>query len=315
MTFDEFREEWYDNNKEITVNTSGSTGNPKKIGLSKDFMKESARRTNQFFGIKKNSRLHSCVSADYIGGKMMFVRAEEAMALLTWETPSNRPLQQLGPKDKIDLLAVVPSQMQAILKNHETLPQIKNIIIGGSAIHKDLKNKIAASDLNAYETYGMTETASHIALRKISQLEEPFKVLPGIKVEIDTENCLKIRFRNGIELQTKDLAEIISDEEFYIKGRKDNVIISGGKKINPFDLEEKIGQIIESSFYMVGVPDEKWGEKLVLMIEDPYLSLEEDVIKGKLKAVLENWQIPKEIYCVANFQRTPNGKIIRKLPN
>lgn len=309
MTFEEFIEEWHNSEDFIIVHTSGSTGVPKEIRLEKEFVRESGNRTNSFFNIKEGSRLHSCVAAEYIGGKMMAVRADIAGARFSSEKPTNQPLQDLLSTEIIDLLAVVPSQMLHIIANKNKLPEIRNIIVGGSAIHHRLRLKIAESGLNAYETYGMTETASHIALRKISPIETPFKLLPGIRIEKAVDECLVIHFESGKTLKTNDMVELISENDFFIRGRKDNVIISGGKKINPRELETKISFCIPSEFYLKGEPDERWGEKLVLMIEGNAEDFDEETLREEMGKILERWQVPKEIKYVEKLPRTGNGKI------
>ena len=315
MDYKEFLEEWENDSDFIKAKTSGSTGLPKEIKLPKDFVRESARRTNAFFKLDKESRFHSCISPEFIGGKMMAVRAQIAGAVLTWELPTNRPLENVKPGEKIDLLAVVPSQMLYILEHLENLPEIKNIIIGGSAIHKDLRKRIAYSGLNAYETYGMTETASHIALRKVTTEEVPFVLLDGIKIEKNSEGCLIIKFDNGYLVETNDIVEQVSEKEFFIKGRKDRVIISGGKKINPEDLERRVSDIINGEFFFTGVPDEKWGEKLVLVIEGPRDEILAKDLREKLALILSSFEMPKEIRFIEALPRTSNGKLIRRLPD
>lgn len=309
MTFQDFLKEWDNDKDSINVYTSGSTGEPKKMELLKEFVKESAQRTNTFFNINSKSRLHSCVSPDFIGGKMMAVRAKIANSLFSWEDPSNEPLKNFPSDSIIDLLAVVPSQIIYILNNLSSLPKINNIIIGGSAIHPDLKIKIANSGLNAFETYGMTETASHIALRPITKENVPFKLFPGIKISLDNESCLKIIFKTGYIVRTNDIAEIISKDEFYIKGRRDDIIISGGRKVNPIVIETKIEKLVPSPFYITGFPDEKWGEKIVMVVEGP--SFDKEKLLLQMKNYLEKWEIPKEINFVDKLPLTPNGKIIR----
>ena len=309
MDFNEFFEEWNSNKDYITVKTSGSTGIPKAINLNKNFVKESALRTNTFFALNCNSHLHSCVSADFIGGKMMAVRAFLCGGSFSHETPSNKPLTLYSPNDKLDLVAVVPSQMLHIVENTNILPKIRNIIIGGSAIHPSLRSKIADSGLNAYETYGMTETASHIALRKVTFEEHPFTTLPGITVDTDSNECLNIKFRSGESIQTNDISEVISPTQFLIKGRKDSVIISGGKKINPFELESKISPFINQPFIVKGIEDEKWGKKLILIIEGS--PVDNQYLKDAFKTILESWETPKQIFYTERLPRTSNGKIIR----
>ena len=309
MTFKEFINEWQNDEDFIEAKSSGSTGVPKIIHLKKDFVAESARRTNEFFRINAKSVLHSCVSPDFIGGKMMAVRAIISNARLSWEIPSNVPL--LSPSDGvIDLLAVVPSQMISIIERKDDLPHIRNIIVGGSRIHPALVKMIEKSSLNAYETYGMTETASHIALRKISSEKRPFTLLPGIRIESDYDGCLKIFFENGYTVKTNDIVEIITEKEFYIKGRRDEIINTGGKKLNPNEIEDKISGLLSCRYCVTGFPDMKWGEKVVLLLESPQ-AYDEETLKEKMKKILEPWQMPKEILRVEKLPLTPNGKIIR----
>lgn len=313
MTFEDFFEEWGNDKDYILSRTSGSTGTPKEIRLPKRLMEESGLRTNIFFGLGQGSRFHSCVAPDFIGGKMMAVRAIISDGKLTWETPSNRPLKCLTDPSPIDLLAVVPSQMLHLLENLNSIPPIRSIIVGGSAIHPELRRKIANSGLNVYETYGMTETASHIALRKIRDEETPFKLLPGIEIDVDEDSCLKIKFPDGYEVLTNDIAALISKDQFFIKGRRDNIIITGGKKVNPFDLETKISPFIKSNYFIAGVADEKWGNKIVLVIEASPESYDKGKLMESIESVLPRWQIPKEIIFKSRFQYTPNGKILRQL--
>ena len=311
MTFEEFIREWQSPASEIEAHTSGSTGDPKTIRLDKEFVRASALRTNSFFGINSTSRLHSCVAPDFIGGKMMAVRAVEAGCRLTWEKPSNRPLEALGKEETVDLLAVVPSQMIHILDNLPVMPEIRAVIIGGSAIDPHLRRKIVASGLNAYETYGMTETASHIALRKIADGVEGFSLLPGISVALDNRGCLEIMFDSGERVVTNDLATLLSPTEFRIDGRHDHMILTGGRKVNPFKVEEKLAGLIRFPFVITSEPDEKWGSRVVLKIEAPEgMSGLEDLTE-KMKRLLDPWEVPKRTILVERLDYTKNGKLKR----
>lgn len=302
-------EEWRGEGDSIVAHTSGSTGSPKEIHLRKDFVRDSALRTNSFFGITSGSHLHSCVAPDFIGGKMMAVRSEVAGCRFTWETPSNTPLKEMARDEKIHLLAVVPSQMLHILDNLRDMPEIDAVIIGGSAIHPSLLRRIAASGLNAYETYGMTETASHIALRKIDGASGRFTTLPGISVELDGRGCLVILFHSGEKVVTNDLARIHGDNEFEILGRFDHIIITGGKKVNPLEVELKISHLINAPFIITSQPDEKWGSRIVLKIEGEAKPTDE--LEAELRKSLQGWEMPKAIKFVASLPRTSNGKILR----
>ena len=311
MDYPEFFKEWHNPRNYIIVHTSGSTGKPKEIKLQKNFVAASANRTIKFFDIKAHYRLHSCVSPDFIGGKMMAVRAELAGCGLTWETPSNRPFQELSSDDNIHLAALVPSQMEYVVNNLSKIPKIDNYIVGGAPVSDSLRIKIASNGLNAYETYGMTETASHIALRKITVEEKPFNTLEGISVSLNESGCLVINFESGENFVTNDLGILISPTQFYISGRADHIINTGGRKVNPFDIEKKLEKIINSPFVITSLKDDKWGERIILVVEGTKNTVDSLTIENGCKSLLEPWQRPKEIRFIEKLPRTPNGKISR----
>ena len=191
------------------------------------------------------------------------------------------------------------------------MPELRNIIIGGSPIDKRLRNRIIESELSAYETYGMTETASHIALRKIKQEYDWFATLPGISVDLDERSCLVINFTTGKRFVTNDLASVRGNNEFRIEGRYDYIIISGGRKINPFDIESRISELISCPYVVTSIPDEKWGNMVVLKIECGKGDIDEDKLQDGLQRELRSWEMPKRIMIEAHLERTPNGKIKR----
>lgn len=321
MNQQEFEKEWKNDSDFVVCHTSGSTGVPKEIRLKKDFMRQSARRTNEFFRMNSESRLHTCLDFQYIASKMMSVRADEAKCRLTSETASNRPLREISSGEEISLLSVVPSQMIWILDNPRILPEINNFLIGGSSIPPMLRRKIALSGINAWESYGMTETASHIALRIVTDDESlPFHTLDGITVEINDDGCLVINMPGIDKLTTTDLAEVISPTEFRILGRADNCIISGGVKIIPEMLEGVLGPFIAFNYCISSVPDSKWGERLVLVVEKDETDLSDDIIKKAVGVRLEQFKkslglgpkAPKEIFLIDHIPLTANGKVDRK---
>lgn len=321
MTQQEFEKEWLNDSDFVLCHTSGSTGTPKEIKLRKDMMRQSAGRTNNFFGIGFDSHLHTCLDFQYIASKMMTVRADVANCLLTSEPPSNRPLERFTGDDEITLLSVVPSQMLWILDNPAIWKRLKNILIGGSPIPSLIRHRIALSGINAWETYGMTETASHIALRKVTSDETaPFKTLPGITVSSGSDGCLVIKIPGIDAVNTTDLAEVISDSEFRIFGRSDNCIISGGVKIIPEQLENLLGPFIAFDFCISSVPDAKWGEKAVLVVQLSDSVINEDVLRKAVALRLNQYKkimnlgvkTPKDVIIVKSFPCTSNGKIDRK---
>ncbi len=308
MTFQEFTEEWLSAKPYITAHTSGSTGVPKEIRLEKSFVAESARRTNRFFGADSSWRFHSPLAADYIAGKMMLVRALEAGAKFSWEEPSNRPLPAFGSGERIDLLAVVPSQLKYLAESESGLPDIRHIIVGGSAVDPELERKVIKEhpEWEVYATYGMTETASHIALRRFG--ESGFEPLPGIGIALDSRNCLTINIGKD-SFATNDLAEITGDGRFHILGRADNVIITGGKKVQPEEIEAALRSHFGSdAFLITSRPDPKWTQRIVLLTEAP-AALKPAI--AEFFNSFEPYLRPKEINFVESLERTASGKIKR----
>lgn len=309
MTYNSFKRIWESEEAYILCHTSGSTGKPKDIRLSKNVMRESAKRTNNFFSLDNMSHLHSCISPDYIGGKMMMVRASILNCKFTYEEPSNRPLDNYNDSD-IDLLAVVPSQMWHILKNINKSPAIRNIIVGGQPISDELRFEIAKSKLNVWETYGMTETASHIALRKVNKEPTPFKLFDGISISKDSDSRLVIKIAGQDELITNDIVEIVDDQNFYIRGRADNVIICGGIKIYPEEIERVIESELNTEVIVKGEKDLKWGEVISLIVPPSLEGFTDDHILEICKNNLESYSVPKRIVR-EHIPHTENGKKIR----
>lgn len=246
----------------------------------------------------------------------MIVRSIIADALYTSEQPSNRPLEMAQDLPPIDLLAVVPSQMWGILNGEYEVPEIRNIIIGGAPIPSNLRRAIINSGLQAWETYGMTETASHIALKRIAGGIDRFTTLGDVTVSTDSRDCLVIEDGEN-RLVTNDVATVFSPTEFRIEGRYDNMIITGGKKLNPLEVEEELRQLTDVRFYVSSTKDDLWGEKVVVVIDgsDPHakrFKTDWEVIRQELKRRLPAWKIPKGYVTEPTFSLTPNGKLIRK---
>lgn len=325
--YNKLRDDW--KNPEvnyINAQTSGSTGEPKIIRLDKEIIKKSAQRTIEFFGLDKDWILISCLSGRYIGGKMMAIRADECGADFINIQPSNRPnIRGFVEMGKKALIAIVPSQMVHLLTQSFPSNLINNLhfLIGGSPIPDELRRQIAQSQLNCWETYGMTETASHIALRKVEYPESDFILLPGINIDLSDNNTLVISNIYGRPLITNDLAIITSPGKFKIIGRADNVIITGGLKVIPEKLENTIKRLIFTNnidgitdLMVSSRPHQKWGAALELTIEtdrnDSTKLIEEIYHLLRLSPEIVSHEMPKKISITHSLPRTPNGKLCRK---
>ena len=314
MTVDDFLKEWHSEEPFVVAHTSGSTGKPKEIKLLKADMRASAALTNRFFSIDSGSTLLLCLSPDYIAGKMMIVRAEEAGATLLVESPSNRPLEHFSGAT-VDLLAVVPSQALWLAEHQESLNNVRNMIVGGGEITPRLRTMLSQLHVNAYATYGMTETCSHVALSRIAEPAQPFEALPPVKFATDHRGCLAINapqfsFKH---LQTNDIVDLLAPDRFYWRGRYDNVVNTGGIKVFPEELERKISHLFTRRFYISSRPSDKWGQELVLKIEGAPLSpADEASLKNSLADILTPHQRPKAIIAIPHFAETSSGKVKRQ---
>lgn len=321
--FNDFVLRWK-SGEDIEAHTSGSTGKPKDIVLPLSQIRRSARRTNGFFGINRHSHLHSCVSFEFIGGKMMIARSLEACCTLSFDSPSLCPTPPVNNGSRTTLMAVVPAQMDHILRNIGLFSNVDNFLIGGSSIDHRLWARIVSSDISAWESYGMTETASHIALRKIegdADARPPFRAFDDVVLETDDEGCLVIR-DGDILVHTNDLADILPDGSFFIKGRRDDVIISGGIKVIPQDLERRLLPFIihlARDFYVTSVPDMLWTSRLVLVCV-PVADCDASSLRIELERILRNIPegvvskkiIPKEVVLADSLPMTSSGKLNRR---
>lgn len=307
-SLNDFASQWLSDSDYIVAHTSGSTGKPKEILLPKADMRVSARATIERFSINSASIIGAPLSINYIAGKMMWVRAHEAGCKLLDMPVSN----EVTVNCDIDLLAIVPSQVESILSQADAPRRIKNLIIGGAPLNDSLRRELTAKGFNAFMTYGMTETCSHVALSKVSDGDNLFKAMPGISFSSDSRGCLVINAPQYSfkQLVTNDIVNLVSPTSFIWIGRHDNIINSGGIKISPEQLENSIKKFINKDFYIVGEPDDKWGQVAVMVFEGH--RDEETEILQSMRENLDHRLCPKKAIAVDKLPKTSNGKIQRK---
>jgi O-succinylbenzoic acid--CoA ligase len=253
----------------------------------------------------------------FIAGKMMIVRAIEGKLNLHAAPPTTHPLR--GIPGKFKFAAMIPLQIITSLKeDNSELERIDHLIIGGAALSPEIRKILASRKQHYYETYGMTETATHVAVRRISKNNTAsFEALPGISFSLNKSDCLVVEAKgeHAFRIETNDMVNLKSATSFEWLGRIDHVINSGGIKIHPEIVEEKLSSIIKHRFFILGVEDEKLGQKVVLIIEgNAMISNELENFKQQLSGILQKFEIPKEIHFVPRLPETPNHKIIRKWP-
>ncbi|NQX85695.1 MAG: AMP-binding protein [Flavobacteriaceae bacterium] len=301
----EFLTDWLNNKSTINVYTSGSTGVPKVITLEKQAMINSAVATGAFFDLKAGYKALQCLSSTYIAGKMMLVRAMILGLELDVIPPTSKPLETTNKY--YDFCAMVPLQLE---HSFGQLHQIKVLIVGGTALSPRLYPEILKSSCMIYETYGMTETITHIAVKHIKGMAlSNFKILPHIEIRQDDRQCLVINAPhiNVKHLVTNDIVALQSSSEFRLLGRFDNVINTGGIKVFPEQIEFKLNPFITSRFFIASKPDKVLGQKVILILESAKDNLSLDIFNG-----LKKFEKPKEIYTIVKFLETSSGKIKRE---
>ncbi|PRX55167.1 AMP-binding protein [Flagellimonas meridianipacifica] len=304
----DFLLDWCSPKPSLDVYTSGSTGAPKKITLQKSQMLNSAMATGQYFGLEAGNTALLCLPVSSIAGKMMLVRAMVLGLRLDYVMPSSRPL--LHTSCTYDFCAMVPLQAE---KSLEKIGDIKTLILGGAAISFSLEKKLKKAPSRVFETYGMTETITHVAVRQVSPTtDNDFKLLPFVEISQDDRQCLVLKAPkvSSNPVVTNDLVELTSKTSFKWLGRYDNVINSGGIKLIPEQIEKKLSSMVENRFFVIGVPDETLGQKLILVVEGEVKTnnLSQAIAKSPL---LGKYEIPKEIFSTKKFIETKTGKVQR----
>jgi O-succinylbenzoic acid--CoA ligase len=308
ISIGKFIQEWLDSNDFVVVKTSGSTGVPKNWELSKQKMINSAKATGTFFKLAENTTALLCLPSNYIAGKMMLVRA----MVLGWNlhivAPEKDAITQYD--NDYDFVAMVPYQVHYSLKS---LNKIKKLIIGGGFISKELNDQLQHINTEVFATYGMTETITHIAVRRINGLAKSndYTALPSVKFSVDERNCLMIDASevSPEKVITNDVVKLISPTSFEYLGRIDNVVNSGGIKLFPEQIEEKLASYIDRPFIIASEKNETLGEQLILILEDS--SSKENPDFKVAFSILSSYERPKKIYTFSKFPFTETGKIKR----
>ena len=297
----EFLLEWFNANSFITATSSGTTGIPKKITIDKQAMVNSALATAEFFDLKAGNRVLHCMSTAYIAGKMMLVRSIILGFEMDFVTPSSNPLKD--NQRNYDFVAMVPMQVQNSISE---LYKVKKLIVGGAKISETLLNQLLEVPTQVYETYGMTETITHIAVKKIG--EKSFSVLPNVTIVTDERGCLVIAAPriSDTNIVTNDVVELLNATQFLLLGRIDNVINSGGIKLFPEQIEAKLSNKIKERFFVIGIPDALLGEQLLLVIEGVNQAIDSTIFDH-----LHPFEKPKAIRFVPKFIETESGKVKR----
>lgn len=318
--------QWLSGQKQFSVQTSGSTGVPKSVILTRQQMAASARMTGKSLHLNKGDRALVCLSPEHIAGLMMLVRGFELDLNLTVVEPAGNPFAAFNFENggHFDFTAFVPLQLQTILSTGETYPSVLNkmkaILVGGAQVSQALEKAIAQLKTPIYQTFGMTETVSHIALRRLNGPDklENYEALPGVEIGQDERGCLRVKttVTNNEWLVTNDLVEIKSENRFLWLGRIDNVINSGGVKVPAEKVERAMAEVLGEAggeFFVCGLEDSNLGEVVTVIFEGSGFSKKrQKEIRGLLSQELGKYEIPRRYESLPAFVRTVTGKIDRE---
>lgn len=310
--------DWISPMEYIEIQTSGSTGIPKVMEVDKIHVEASARATIDYLELKKGGIAFLCLPIQYIAGKMMVVRALIGGMDLYFAEPTSTP--DMSAMDNIEFAGMIPMQVSKLLeteKGKKELNKIQKLIIGGSFVPTSLEEKVASLPNKIWSTFGMTETITHIALRRLNGTEKSdwYEPLPTVKVSLDERGCAVIDASYiGVKgLITNDLAQIKTGGNFRILGRIDNTVMSGGLLLFPEVIEKKLHGHFGLEFFIAGLRDHDLGERLVIFIEDPKKELvdkEKEIMKA-IEEKLTGYEVPRSIIFMDEFTRTRNSKIMR----
>lgn len=322
-----FCRQWLRGASRFTLHTSGSTGVPKSITITRSQMKASASMTIQALQLDASDTALVCLNTGYIAGKMMLVRGLVAGMDLVIVPPSSLPFAEMPENISIHFAAMVPLQVQTTLESGDVRQIIrfnglKALLIGGASVSYPLQQAIGQHiTAPVYSTYGMTETVSHIALKRLNEpIQKEYKVLDNIQIGTDERGCLTIQgaVTNDQKLITNDIVQLIDAQHFIWVGRADHVINSGGFKIFPEKVESVVAQILDQEavslrFFIGGIPDKRLGEKVILVLEgNPLQAHVEEKLRLSLSRQLHPYELPKEIHYVQEFITTTTGKVQRQ---
>jgi|GEM_PF-261707 len=318
--------QWQKKESYYSLTTSGSTGAVKELKFSYNQLKISAKQTIDFFGLTNDDELLCCLPVNKVAGFMMIIRALEANADLIITEPSLYPLDSLKKNLSVSFAAFIPSQFEIILNQYSHYQSFfrytKAVILGGMAVGFELSEKIKTIDTAVYETYGMTETLSHFALKKLNgENQAPFfTLLNENEIMMDENECLMVKSRitQNKWLKTNDVVEILSNNTFTIRGRADNIINTGGIKIFPESIEQRIMLYVSKFFHterfiIAGFKNQQFGEIPVLILECVSIHKTNfELFFNSIAEVLEKYEIPWKIYIEERFSETENLKLNRK---
>jgi O-succinylbenzoic acid--CoA ligase len=314
-----FCQQWLNGCQGFDAYTSGTTGNPKKIFISRTQALASVSLTKHALKLKREYTSLLCLDINTIAGKMMLVRSMVIGMDLLVVPLSSSPLNVLDVNTNFDFIALSPMQLENSINDASSRSKIEQaqlVLVGGAAIHQKMMNQIQDVQTAIYHSYGMTETVSHVALKLLNTKARMdfYKALDGVHINVDCRSCLTINaaVTNYETIITNDLVKLHNSREFEVIGRADFVVNSGGVKISPEEIEHILSPYIQYPFFVCGIAHESLGQELVLVIEWAHkYSFSEPNLLAQCKLICPKYKNPKKIIFASSFVYSASNKLNR----
>ena len=324
-----FTNEYEKNSDDVCaiVLTSGTTGIPKAVQLTYSNFETSCANWHNFLKFKDDDQFLCCLPLHHIGGLAVLIRAliygfsvnliNEFQAEIVLKNIQNHP---------VTIISLVPTMLKRILDidgGLEALKTLRHILLGGGPSPEYLLDICIKEQLNIIKVYGMSETCSGtVGLKLLDEPQHKFyagRPFPSTKVWIKNDEIhisgpmvmkgyVEETETNGIH-NSHDLGRINDDNLLFLDIRRKDLIVSGGEKINPLEVEECLMNVRGiSDAAVVGKDDDERGQKVTAyIVSTPF---ENELLNRELKKSLSPYKIPKEYIHVSYIPRNELGKIV-----
>jgi len=303
----------------LVVPTSGTTGSPKGVELTHDNLAASAVATATRLGTGGGDRWLCCLPPSHIAGLMVLVRARLSGADAVLH-PRFDPAA-MGEEAATNLVSLVPTMLARLLEAGVDLSRFRWILLGGGPIPAGLVAAAAAAGARVVTTYGMTETCGGVVYDGVP--------LPGVGVRIAGDGTILLAgpmLMQGYRLQpaataavltggwfrTADAGELDAGGHLRVFGRLDDLIITGGQKVLPAEVEEVLRQHPGVADAAVAArPDPEWGQAVAAVVvpSDAGAPPTLPELRRFVAERLATYKAPRFLVVVANLSRGPTGKL------
>jgi O-succinylbenzoic acid--CoA ligase len=302
---------WNSRDSNFTFLTSGTSGSAKEILFSREQIEKSAWRTAQFFKWSDGMEVLHSLPMQYVAGRMNVLRALITKQSVWKMTPKvEMTSNDFYRLENIEWWTLTPPMLSSFLSIEQPVLTKAKLLVGGAPVVQSLIDKAQGVGNEIWESYGAAETLTHIALRKLNGNDKSkgFKPLHGVSIKMTEQGMAIDDGFLGNAVVTSDLGTWINDKEFIVEGRIDDIINSGGVKINPLEVEKIIHQHMKEAGFVKGSKDDRWGQIVTWVVKYDTIIPQD----------WQDWFIsqpllkPKLIVRVDVLPQNENGKWIRK---